>query len=60
VSEFSGFSLALDDAAVRLVDRLVNYVKAGPGAINCKPRKLSSGLYFLKVKTPDNESATKA
>ncbi len=47
------------DAAGRLADRLAVEVKAGPGAINWRPRQLGAGLYFLKVKTPGREAVIK-
>lgn len=47
------------DATGRLVDRLALNVKAGPGAVNWKPRDLGAGLYFLKVKTPGREAVIK-
>ena len=47
------------DAAGRLVDRLAVNVKAGPGAVNWRPRKLGAGLYFLKVMMPGRESVIK-
>ena len=51
--------LGIYDAAGRLADRLAVEVKAGPGAINWRPRQLGAGLYFLKVKTPGREAVIK-
>ena len=56
----AGSELEAYDATGRLVDRLATDVKAGVGVINWKPRDLGAGLYFLKVKTPGQESVLKA
>ena len=47
------------DATGRLVDQLAANVKPGPGVVNWRPKHLGAGLYFLKVRTPDNESVIK-
>ncbi|GEM_PF-1972383 len=47
------FSLVVSDAAGRLVEQREFDVPAGPGIFNWERGNLSSGIYFLGIKTPD-------
>ena len=53
------FELSVYDAGGRLVDKRMADVKAGTGSYLWEPRNLARGVYFLDVKTPENQSRLK-
>ncbi len=53
------FELEVFDATGRMVEARSLEIEAGGGTYHWQPAALARGVYFLNVKTPDNESVVK-